>query len=198
MLQQRIPSIIIKLFRSFIDLSPSYYEENLEVDMASIEDVGKVMSDIMKQFLQNQVVLHRLITEDSVFMIVRIMTAKPTIETTNGEYMKWKVQVVDILKTMEMNSEVCQYLHQRRCIDILVRIWRECLSKDYLTLLDHREIMLTLNLMHYQFYGSAKIHYFGLMDEMLQASGYELLCKFLKTGPYNESTLQLKVSTIES
>lgn len=192
MLQQRIPSIVIKLFRSFIDLSSTYYVQDLDVDMATIDDVGKMLSDSLKQFLKNQAVLHRMITDDSVAMIVRIMTAKPLNEAQDL-YIKWKVQVLDILKSIDMNSEVCQYLRQRRCIEILVRVWREALSKDYLTPLDHREIMLALNLLHYQFLGSAKINYFSLMNEMLQASGYELLCKILKTGPYKDATLQLKV-----
>lgn len=92
-----------------------------------------------------------------------------------------------------MNGEVVQYLHNRRCTDIMIRVWKEYLSNDNLTLVDLREVNLGLDLLHYQFQGSAKIQYNGLYEEMDQAAGYEVLCKLLKTGPFNESVLQLKV-----
>lgn len=102
-------------------------------------------------------------------------------------------RTVDILKGVDMNSEVVQYLHSRRCIDIMIRGWKEYVSKDYLTLVDQKEIILGLELLYYQFRDSAKLQFNGMYEEMSQASGYEVICKILKTGPFNESVLDLKV-----
>lgn len=95
MLQQRIPSVIIKLFRSFIDLSPAYYDIQYEDDMeiATLSDTGDIIADILKQFVKNQSVLHRLIAEDTFFMILRIMSAKPAdiiSQDTEPNYITWK------------------------------------------------------------------------------------------------------------
>lgn len=95
-----------------------------------------------------------------------------------------------------MNGEVVQYLHSRRCIDLMIRTWKDCITKGYLTLVDHREIMLGLDLLYYQFRGSAKIQFYGLYEEMSQASGYEELCKVLNIGPFNENVQSLKVKPI--
>lgn len=197
MLQQRIPSVIIKLFRSFIDLAPPYYQQLQPVeDMVSIEDVGNTMADILKQCVRNASVLHRLITEDTFFMMVRIMTAKPTesVAQEGSEepaYLMWKAKTVDILKSVDMNGEVCQYLHHRRCVDLIVRLWRDCIAKDYLTSVDYREISLGLGLIYFQLERSARIQFYGLFEEMLQ--GYELLCAILKLGPFSDATVAFKV-----
>lgn len=194
MLQQRIPSVIIKLFRSFIDLSPSYYDQTHEIEMASIEDVGNAMADTLKQCVKNSSVLHRLITEDTFFMMIRIMTAKPienVAQDAEPAYMIWKAKIVDILKSVDMNGEVCQFLHNRRCVDLITRVWRDCISKDYLTFVDYREINLGLSLICFQLEKSAKIQFYGLFEEMLH--GYEVLCKILKLGPFNDTIIDLKV-----
>ncbi|KAG1109351.1 hypothetical protein G6F42_015679 [Rhizopus arrhizus] len=198
MLQQRIPSVIIKLFRSFIDLAPSYYDQTQQVeDMVSIEDVGNTMADILKQCVRNASVLHRLITEDTFFMMIRIMTAKPidsVAQDSEPAYLIWKSKTVDILKSVDMNGEVCQYLHNRRCVDLVIRLWRDCISKDYLTFVDYREIHLGLDLIYFQLERSAKIQFYSLFEEMLQ--GYELLCKILKLGPFSDPILDLKVEIV--
>lgn len=196
MLQQRIPSVIIKLFRSFIDLAPSYYQQLQPAeDMASIEEVGDTMADILKQCVKNAFVLHRLITEDTLFMMVRIMTAKPidsvAQESSEPAYLMWKTKTVDILQSANMNGEVCQYLHHRRCVDVIVRLWRDCTTKDYVTSVDLREISLGLRLIYFQLERSAKIQFYGLFEEMLQ--GYELLCAILKLGPFSDDIVDLKV-----
>ncbi|KAL9550165.1 hypothetical protein PS6_005689 [Mucor atramentarius] len=191
----RIPSVIIKLFRSFIDLAPSYYDQTQQVeDMVSIKDVGNTMADILKQCVRNASVLHRLITEDTFFMMIRIMTAKPidsVAQDSEPAYLIWKSKTVDILKSVDMNGEVCQYLHNRRCVDLIIRLWRDCISKDYLTFVDYREIHLGLDLIYFQLERSAKIQFYSLFEEMLQ--GYELLCKILKLGPFSDPILDLKV-----
>ncbi|GAN06509.1 beige/BEACH domain-containing protein [Mucor ambiguus] len=147
-------------------------------DMVSIEDVGNTMADILKQCVKNASVLHRLITEDTFFMMIRIMTAKPTESvaqdsSSESAYLMWKIKTVDILKSVDMNGEVCQYLHHRRCVDLIIRLWRDCIAKDYLTCVDYREINLGLSLIHFQLERSAKIQFYGLFEEMTQ--GYEML-----------------------
>lgn len=103
MLQQRIPSIIIKLFRSFIDLPVEYYNDTNrksadyteEDDMASSEEVASVITDTLQQFAQRPTILHRLILEDTFFMMVQLLSAKPA-EWTDEEgeeepaFFKWK------------------------------------------------------------------------------------------------------------
>lgn len=85
MLQQRIPSVIIKLFRAFIDLPPSYYTQNTselesidQGSMVSLDDAGTVVANILKAFAQNLSILHRLVVEDTFFMMVRLISAKPS------------------------------------------------------------------------------------------------------------------------
>ncbi|KAI9471032.1 MAG: hypothetical protein EXX96DRAFT_375724 [Benjaminiella poitrasii] len=201
MLQQRIPSIIIKLFRSFMDISASYYKKEHETEMASIEETGDIITDILKQFVRNKSVLYRLITEDSFFMIMRIMTARPAgqqdINNNDHAYMLWKKNITEVLKVVDMNSEICQYIHQRRCcIDLLIRMWRENTAKGYLTNVDQQEIIMGLDIIYYQLRESAKIQFFGLFDEMIQASGYEALCDILRTGPFNEATIHAKMEIV--
>jgi hypothetical protein len=200
MVQQRIPSVIIKLFRSFIDLSPSYYNSSSNTDVSSISATGNIIVDILKQFVKNQFVLHRLMTEDTLFMMIRIMTAKPTIllipeedHDTEPAYMIWKVKTVEILKTLEMNGEVCQYLHQRRSLEVLVRTWKEAVSKDNLTFVDYRELILALDLIYHQLRGASKIQFHGLSEEMIQESAYDIMYQVLKTAPFDTPLLELKV-----
>ncbi|KAI9493852.1 hypothetical protein BDB00DRAFT_938645 [Zychaea mexicana] len=102
MLQQRIPSVIIKLFRSFIDLPPEYYNSNAvpdeaisssasnedsdgdnvdddddDSDMVYFDEAGIVVTDTLKRFAQNRSVVRRLIAEDTFFMMVRLISVKP-------------------------------------------------------------------------------------------------------------------------
>ena len=86
---------MIKLFRSFIDLSPNYYTTTQEDDMelTSIQEAGDTMTDILRQCVKHQSVLHRLIVEDTFFMIVRILSAKPVDDVPQDKdpaYMMWK------------------------------------------------------------------------------------------------------------
>ncbi|CEP07883.1 hypothetical protein [Parasitella parasitica] len=198
MLQQKIPSVVIKLLRSFIDLTSSYYTQTSELDMARIEDVGDILTDILKKCVENIFVLRRLISEDTVFMMIRIMTAKPienvAQEDSDPAYLIWKTRIVDILKAMDMKSEVCQHLHHRRCIDLIIKVWRDCTVKDFLTLVDYREIHLGLNLICFQLERSAAAYSYGLFEEMNQ--GYEVLCKILKLGPFNDTVIELKMQIV--
>lgn len=193
MLQQRIPSIIIKLFRSFIDLPVDYYndtneksqgegeqeEEEEEEDMVSFENVANVITDTLKQFAQSPAILHRLILEDTFFMMVQLLSAKPAEWTDEEEeeepaFFRWKYRLVssnlsndkwkrrcsvsaflqsralDILKCVPMTMEVSQYLRSRRSIGALIQKWSEIINKQRITPLDFREILLGLQLTKYQ------------------------------------------------
>lgn len=103
-------------------------------------------------------------------------------------------RTVDILKSVDINGEVIQYLHSRRCIETMVRGWKDCTTKDDLTLVDHREIILGLDLLYYQLRGSDKIQFCVLFEEMVQSGGYQVLCNLLKMGPFNQTILNLKVN----
>ncbi|KAI8085816.1 uncharacterized protein B0P05DRAFT_24040 [Gilbertella persicaria] len=190
MIQQRIPSIMIKLFRSFIDLSVDYYRYEKE-GMVTIEETGDMMTNILKGFVKRQTVLHRLMTEDTLLTLLRIISAKPTED--QEAYLIWKSRTVDILTSVDMNSEVCQYLYQRHCVELLCRLWRD---HTEWSVVDHRELLMTLDILYHQLKGSAKIQYWKLFEEMIEASGYETLCKVLRTGPFDQPMLQLKVSCV--
>lgn len=91
-IQQRIPSIIVKLFRSFIDLSAAYYEQNsADENIKSISETGDIVTDILKQFVHTPVILHRMVQDDTLFMIVRFLSIQPArIVTEEPAYMIWK------------------------------------------------------------------------------------------------------------
>ncbi|KAF7722919.1 hypothetical protein EC973_002599 [Apophysomyces ossiformis] len=196
MLQQRIPSVIIKLFRSFIDLPPNYYEQVLDEDedsdMVTLDEASSLIADILKRFVQHRAILRRLIMEDTFFMIVRLMSAKPSkwtdaCDTKEPSYMAWKSRTLDILKSVPMTVEVAQYLHSRRCMDTLVQVWKDCTTKSSLTVADHREISLGLDLVCYQLEIDiiqllAKLVFIGKMDQ--SPSAFESL-------PYQHSDFSL-------
>lgn len=109
-IHQKIPSVLVKLFRSFIDLPVSEYEPAVPMlvdlstpeegvpppeDLVSVEEVGDVVSSIIRQFVQKQLILRRLLVEDTFFMIMRIVLAKPSesgegAELENLKYLVWK------------------------------------------------------------------------------------------------------------
>ncbi|KAG0176918.1 hypothetical protein DFQ29_005470 [Apophysomyces sp. BC1021] len=202
MLQQRIPSVIIKLFRSFIDLPPSYYEKPMEeedFDLVTLEEASSVITGILKQFVRHRAILRRLIVEDTFFMIVRLMSAKPAEWANNSDanakepaYMIWKSRTADILKSVVVSVDVAQYLHSRRCIDMFVQVWKDCATKSSLTVADHREVLLSLDLICSQLEESVGVGFFGLFDAFEQASGYDTLTTILVIGPFDEEYLRLK------
>lgn len=106
MLQQRIPSVIAKIFRSFIDLSPAYYtntidnkntsisynkddpalsdsadlnkaEEEDDDSMISLDDAGSIIAGILEQLVRNGSVLKRLVIDDTFYTIIRLVLTKP-------------------------------------------------------------------------------------------------------------------------
>ena len=108
------------------------------------------------------------------------------------------IRTVDILKSAEMNGEVVQYIHSRRCIDIMVQSWKECLIKNNLTLVDYREINLGLTWLYNMLYNSAKIQFNGFFEEMNTMEGYNVISKILKTGPFHETALDAKVCVCDT
>ncbi|KAI9318573.1 hypothetical protein BX666DRAFT_1514511 [Dichotomocladium elegans] len=170
MLQQRIPSVIIKLFRSFIDLPPDYYNSDQappttdsndtkdtpeNADMVSLQEIGTIITDTLKRFAQNKSVIRRLIVEDTFSMMVRLMSVKPsewhTYIPSNEEpkYMVWKQRALEVLKLVQLTSDVCQYLKSRGCIETLVQVWNDCASKAQINSLDLYEVLLSLDLVIY-------------------------------------------------
>ena len=176
MLQQRIPSVIIKLFRSFIDLPPNYYTSNsnntneeeteedgdlMDVDLVSFEQASFVVTDTLKRFAQNKAVVRRLIVEDTFFMMIRLISVKP-VEwhvkdgeeeiITEPDYMIWKRRALDILKMVPMTIEVSQYLKSRRCLEMLTQIWTDSMMafRGRLGVIGLREDLIALELITYQ------------------------------------------------
>ena len=156
MLQQRIPSVIIKLFRSFVDLPPEYYtQDDQDVDLVSFEEAGFIVTDTLKRFAQNKSVVRRLILEDTFFMMVRLVSVKPaewpiTSDTTEPAYMMWKRKALEFLTLVPMTAEVSQYLKSRRCLEMLIQVWSESIVKGALAANDLRDDLLGLELATYQ------------------------------------------------
>ena len=176
MLQQRIPSVIIKLFRSFIDLPPNYYtndsnntnkeeteedDDHMVDDLVSFEEASFVVTDTLKRFAQNKAVVRRLIVEDTFFMMIRLISVKPVEwHVKEGEediliepaYMIWKRRALDILKMVPMTIEVSQYLKSRRCLEMLTQIWTDSMmaAKGRLGTVGLREDLIALELITYQ------------------------------------------------
>ncbi|KAI8967887.1 hypothetical protein BDF20DRAFT_195207 [Mycotypha africana] len=201
----------MKLFRSFIDLPPTYYsknnsesiseEDNLH-DGQSIEDVGKIMISILKQFVQNPTFLQRLLHEDTFFMLIRILTSKPAnndsvAKDSEPMYIRWKERLIAVLESMTFSEDVCQYLYHRRCVNLLTTQWAETISsKNKLTIADHHEILIGLRLLTCLFRQSSKARSYILFDQMIQSSGYVVIRDMVYKGPYEGKVLDLKTSSI--
>jgi hypothetical protein len=100
--------------------------------------------------------------------------------------------MIEILKSVEMNGELAQYLHTNHSVEMFIKTWTDSLSKDELDLVDHQEMILGLDFIHYQLKGSVKVQSYGLLEEW--GSAATLLCKVIKTGPFSGHILSLKVS----
>jgi hypothetical protein len=177
-----------------MNLPQNYYEKESKTDLIPIKEVQLMLADILKQFVCNTHTLHRLTTDDTLFLLFRMTIFTPSQKVSDTLYIDWKIQVVAILKSMQANSEIYQYLHQHHYISLLIKMWEELLSNDELTMTDLQEVIVALDLLGHLFVESVNIGYLGLMDEMLQSLGYECFYKILITGPYNQDILQAKVS----
>lgn len=94
-----------------------------------------------------------------------------------------------------MNGEIAQYLYTRRCIEMLIRVWSDCVSKDQpATLVDYQEILLGFDIVLHFLKESTRVHYYSMIEEIRIAKGYDVLCTVIKTGSVDESILRLKVS----
>lgn len=91
MQQQRLPSVMTKIFRSFIDLPAVYYEQDTPTegdnDMASLDDIGSMVAKILERFVGNPSILRRLILDDTFFTIMRLISTKPAHwDNAHGQY----------------------------------------------------------------------------------------------------------------
>jgi hypothetical protein len=93
MVQQRIPQLVVKMMGIFIHLPPEYYQHfTADVQINSISDVGDVTADILRNLVQNQSVLHRLLLDDTFFMMIKLLRIQPDDINRNIEptYVIWK------------------------------------------------------------------------------------------------------------
>lgn len=115
-------------------------------------------------------------------------------DDSNIFFLDWKIQIVAILKSLEINSNVYQYLCRYHCVDLMVKMWKNMLLKENITVINYSEVDLTLDLLGYLLIQSVNIGHFGLMDEMYTSHAYECLFKIVVSGPYNPDTMKAKVS----
>ncbi|KAI8890772.1 hypothetical protein K501DRAFT_236455 [Backusella circina FSU 941] len=93
LIQQRIPQLVVKMMGIFIHLAPEYYQHfTADVQVKSISDVGDITADILRNLVQNQNVLHRLLMDDTLMMMIKLLRIQPddinrSIEPT---YIIWK------------------------------------------------------------------------------------------------------------
>lgn len=82
---QKIPSVTIKLIRSFIDI-PSHeieegeHEADDESDhFSSVSDIAGILADILKNLIHKPQALRRFIMEDNLFVLLRAFLTKPAM-----------------------------------------------------------------------------------------------------------------------
>ncbi|RUS32592.1 hypothetical protein BC938DRAFT_475000 [Jimgerdemannia flammicorona] len=209
----KVPSVLVKLFRSFIDLPPSEYDpaipqlvdvsvpdENAPPpeELVSVKEVGDVVAGILKKFVQKQLILRRLVVEDTFFMIIRIMLARPTSVEGEGEkegelrYLVWKQRTYEVLTALEMDAEVVNYLHSKNAMNILVQPWKEALGRAPLNKRDYQEALLTAQLVLHLLKGSARDSLYALFYDFKEANGYESLSYLLTSQPFDEDAIKVK------
>ncbi|KAL0092913.1 hypothetical protein J3Q64DRAFT_1818993, partial [Phycomyces blakesleeanus] len=177
MLQQRVPSVVIKLFRSFIDLPRSYYDtetkQGVSDSMVTLEDAGNVVVDTLKQCVKNPSVLTRLIVEDTFFLLLRLILAKPAEwiaspndgETQEPGYMVWKHKALEILRCAHMNWDAAQYLYLKRWITMPTQLWRENIDKSRLGMIEYYEILISAELIYLQLKMSIEVDFLDFYNE---------------------------------
>ncbi|KAI7848518.1 hypothetical protein BDC45DRAFT_305100 [Circinella umbellata] len=221
MLQQRIPSVIIKLFRSFIDLPPDYYtsnnnnnneeeqeeEDNMDDELVSFEQASFVVTDTLKRFAQNKAVVRRLIVEDTFFMMIRLISVKPVEwdnhatkeELIEPAYMIWKRRALDILKVVPMTIEVSQYLKSRRCLEMLLQIWTDSITNvKEIGSVELREDLIALDLITYQLESTLEADFHVLYDDFNQGKSWTILTSLLLTPSINDKVEEMKNELIEA
>ncbi|CAO3599779.1 unnamed protein product [Absidia cylindrospora] len=220
MQQQRLPSVITKIFRSFIDLPPNYYnvgttanvddsadnnEDTTNNEMVSLNDVGITVAAILEQLVRNSSVLRRLVLDDTFFTIMRLVSTKPAEWDNNNDhhenhrepvYMIWKRRTIDILKSINTDSEVIQYMHSRRFIEMLVQAWKDGLNRSRLHIRDYVDITLDLNLITHLLKVSIETGVTGFYDEFQQADGYQPLLSYLIAPPFDEDHIYYKAQIV--
>lgn len=59
------------------------------------------------------------------------------------------IRTIDVLKSVNKDSEVIQYMHSRRYVEMLVQVWKDALKKHRLNLRDYMDIALDLDLINH-------------------------------------------------
>ncbi|KAI9019574.1 hypothetical protein CLU79DRAFT_241448 [Phycomyces nitens] len=207
MLQQRIPSVVIKLFRSFIDLPYSYYgidqQGASDNNMASLEEAGNIVADTLKQCVKNPSVLTRLIIEDTFFLLLRLILAKPAEwiadndkATREPEYMIWKHKALEILGCAHMNWDAAQYLYLKRWITMPTQLWRENIDKSRLGMTEYYEILISAELIYLELKMSIDVDFLDFYNELEQLDIYDTLATVLVSNPF-QTVLGLKIKLSE-
>ncbi|KAI8149642.1 hypothetical protein BJV82DRAFT_128819 [Fennellomyces sp. T-0311] len=206
MLQQRIPSVMIKLFRSFVDLPPEYYQptqDDQQDDLVSFEEAGFVVTDTLKRFAQTKSVVRRLIVEDTFFMMVRLISVKPAEWPNSNDahepaYMIWKRKALEFLKLVPMTVEVSQYLKSRRCLEMLVQVWNDSIAKGSLATNDLRDDLIGLDLVTYQLKASLEADYHVLYDDFNQGKAWDTLTAVLLATGADDKAAEVKHELIDA
>jgi hypothetical protein len=80
---QKIPSVTIKLIRSFVDISSIDIEDGANEnddgsdDFVPVADVANVLGDILHNLIQKPQAFRRFVAEDNLFVLIRAFLSKP-------------------------------------------------------------------------------------------------------------------------
>ncbi|CAM0141774.1 unnamed protein product [Umbelopsis sp. WA50703] len=199
---QKIPSVTIKLIRSFIDIPNRDMEHEMNNhgddldDFMSVEDIANTLSDILGNLIKKPQALRRFIMEDNLFVLIRAFLVKPTPENEQTfrsdssitRYdLIWKRSVAGILLSSEMDSEVIRYLHSKQIMAMFTQGWKAYYGRGKVqsSPWEHIEIEVTLvvNYLH----TSSRMSNDVLFRNFKEADGYKLLVDMLIEGSASES-----------
>ncbi|ORX58974.1 hypothetical protein DM01DRAFT_1301754 [Hesseltinella vesiculosa] len=215
MLQQRIPSVITKIFRSFIDLpcNDDSQEEQSESstkdedededddDLISQEEASDTIINILLCFVRDPALVRRLTVDDTFYTMLRLVTAKPadTDLALTSPYFYWKAKAVFVLTSVQADIDTVQYIHSRRFIEVMGQVWKELgSSRQRVGARIHASISLELDLIKYLAKISVDTGSFGLFDEIQSANLYQTLSWILLNSLQDEDCLEYKSHMVQA
>ncbi|KAJ2958896.1 hypothetical protein NQZ79_g5615 [Umbelopsis isabellina] len=199
---QKIPSVTIKLIRSFIDISNHEMadEENDHGDdvddFVSVEEIANILSDILGNLIKKPQALRRFIMEDNLFVLIRAFLVKPTPEsdqvlesdTSITRYdLIWKRSIVGILLSSEMDSEVIRYLHSKQIMAMFTQGWKTFYGKGKAQSPPWEHIEIEVKLVVDYLHTSSRMSNDVLFRDFKEADGYKLLVNMLIEGSASQS-----------
>ncbi|KAI9289228.1 hypothetical protein BC943DRAFT_300701 [Umbelopsis sp. AD052] len=189
---QKIPSVMIKLIRSFIDIPNNELKDmESEVDtesdtVASVSETADILADILRNLVWKPQALRRFVVEDNLFVLLRTFLTKPNIPSeaildisADGEQTKydfmWKKCIFSVLISTDGDWEVVRYLHGKQLMQMVTQTWKVYSGKGASQQTPWEHIEMEVELVAHYLQMSFKASSDTLFKDFSEAGGYSYL-----------------------